>query len=85
MALRSTERGRLAIATLGVLGSLVPPILPGPPAQPQPPDQGGRGISAKIASTGNHSEIRRTVPVARHPGGGSRVAMSMTPAPGTWS
>ena len=43
------------------------------------PAQGGPRISVKIASTGNFSETRKTVPIARHPGGGSRVAMTMTP------
>ena len=43
------------------------------------PGQSPPRVSVKIASSGSFSETRKTVPIARHPGGGSRVAMTMTP------
>jgi hypothetical protein len=44
------------------------------------PAQTSPGISVKIASSGSFSETRRTVPIARTPGAGSRVVMSIPPA-----
>jgi hypothetical protein len=81
LAWRWTESRRIAIAGVG-LAALIPPLFPSPPAPPAPPpgDGGGGGVSVKIASTGDKSETRQTVPIARRPGGGSRVAMSMTPS-----
>jgi hypothetical protein len=76
LAWRWTEIRRIAIAGVGLAG-LIPPIGPSPPNLPGQQPEGG-GVSVKIASTGNDSETRHTVPIARHPGGGSRVAMSLT-------
>ena len=68
-----TDRPRVAIAALVVLAASAAALAVESPAQ------SGGGISVKIASSGSFSETRRTVPIARNPGGGSRVAMTMTP------
>ena len=68
-----TDRPRVAIAALVVLAASAAALAVESPAQ------SAGGISVKIASSGSFSETRRTVPIARHPGGGSRVAMTMTP------
>lgn len=62
-----------ALTTLGLLSAAMAGLASSSPAQ-APAD-----VSVKVATSGNASELRRTVPIARHPGGGTRVAMSMTP------
>jgi hypothetical protein len=66
------DRMRVALAALVVLAASAAALAVESPAQ------SGGGISVKIASSGSFSETRKTVPIARHPGGGSRVAMTMT-------
>ena len=46
------------------------PILPG----------GGHDAGVHVFTTGNHSELTKTLPIARHPKRRSRVVMSLTPA-----
>lgn len=66
--------GLAAVGALAALAALLAALASDSPAQAP-----GSGVSVKIGSTGDDSELRRTVPIARNPGGGSRVAMSMTP------
>jgi hypothetical protein len=67
------DRMRAALAAVAALAALAAAAAVESPAQTPP------GVSVKIASSGSFSETRRTVPIARHPGGGSRVAMTMSP------
>lgn len=63
------------VAAAAFLAQLIPPLVPPPPTEPPL----GDGVSVKVATSGDDSELRRTVPIARDPGGGTRVAMSMVP------
>ena len=68
------ERLRVALALLAATAASAAALAVESPAQ-----EGAR-VSVKIASTGSFSETRRTVPIARSPGAGSRVVMSMPPS-----
>jgi len=69
-----TERTRPAVAALGLVAAVAATLASSSPAQTRDGE-----VTVKVATTGNRSELRRTVPITRHPGGGTRVAMSMGP------
>ena len=67
------DRLRVALAALAAVGAS------GAALAVESPAQGDAHISVKIGSSGSFSETRRTVPIARTPGAGSRTVMTMFP------
>lgn len=86
MASRSAELLRIAVAATCALGAVSLALADDSPAQllPGPPGGGAAGSSPngalRVSTTGDYSERRRTLPIARTPAGGKHVVMSMTPA-----